>query len=55
MTKDPKTKPEKEDDDELIIDYNPDDVELGSELPGIQKDKKKNREKNRDYNPDDFE
>lgn len=55
MKKDPKAKQQKEDDDELVIDCNPDDVEFGEELPGTDKQSKKNREKNRDYSPDDFE
>ncbi|MBM7556503.1 hypothetical protein [Halanaerobacter jeridensis] len=55
MKHDPKNKSQKEDDDELVIDYNPDDMEAGEELPGIDEKKRKNREKNRDYSPDDFE
>ena len=54
MKIDPKNK-KREDDDELVVDYNPDDVELGEGLPGIEKDKQHNYERNRDYNPDDFE
>lgn len=55
MKKGPKAKRQKEDDDELVTDYNPDDVEFGEDLPGVDKKSKKNREKNRDYSPDDFE
>ena len=55
MNIDPKNKKREEDDDELVVDYSPDDAEVGEGLPGIEKDKARNYEKNRDYSPDDFE
>ncbi len=60
MKKDPKTKNslknKKAVDNEAVIDYNPDDMEVGEDLPGIVKNKgKKNIERSRDLNPDDFE
>ncbi|MGM0502241.1 MAG: hypothetical protein ACQERJ_06895 [Bacillota bacterium] len=51
---DPKDKI-KEEENERIIDYNPDDMEFGEELPGLDKKRKKSFEKNRDLSPDDFE
>jgi len=55
MLKDPKDKMDQEDEDEKVVDYNPDDVEFGEDLDGIEQKRKKNYEKNRDLNPDDFE
>jgi hypothetical protein len=55
MSKDPKDKIDQEDKDEKVVDYNPDDVEFGEDLTGVEQQRKKNYEKNRDLNPDDFE
>ena len=52
--KDPKEKT-KEDKNEQVIDYSPDDMEFGEELPGVIGKKKKILEKDRDLSPDDFE
>lgn len=51
------------DDHEAIIDFNPDDVESGEEVPGIReinkharrKKKKKKEHITQDFNPDDYE
>ncbi len=57
MKKEPKNKMKKKGNRESVVDYNPDDVEVGEENPGVKniRGDLEELEKSRDLNPDDFE
>ncbi|MFW6237772.1 MAG: hypothetical protein ACOC5A_00880 [Halanaerobiales bacterium] len=57
-----KTPGDEKNDNEAIIDYNPDDIESGEEVPGVREIEKKRKAKKekkehltQDFNPDDYE
>lgn len=50
-----KRKKDKTQNNEAIIDYNPDDMEAGEDVPGIKNIKEKKRHIKKDFSPDDFE